>query len=262
MIIITTAIFAASLALVLGIALCVFRKVFHVETDVLVGLIRETLPGANCGACGFPGCDGFAAACAAKEADPGLCSVSDEDSTKKRASLVGGEASSAKPVIAMVACQGLAAFKGNYTGYKSCRAAKISAGGRRSCAWGCIGFGDCINECAFGAITMAETGVPVIDRKKCKGCKKCFAECPQGVIRVIDADAKGAFALCNNRSPIKASVRKACKAGCFKCEACVKKCPQQAITLVNGIPAIDYTKCTSCGECVEKCSGNVLKLVV
>lgn len=82
-IILLTAIFAALLALVLGILLGIFRKVFHVETDVLVGLIRETLPGANCGACGFPGCDGFAAAVAASEAAPDKCTVSDAESTKK-----------------------------------------------------------------------------------------------------------------------------------------------------------------------------------
>ncbi|GMO46178.1 MAG: hypothetical protein Ta2G_01220 [Termitinemataceae bacterium] len=63
--VVQTALFAGILALLLGVLLAIFRKVFHVETDVLVAVIRETLPGANCGACGFPGCDGFAVAVAA-----------------------------------------------------------------------------------------------------------------------------------------------------------------------------------------------------
>ena len=260
--ILITAVFAAGLALVLGILLCVFRSVFHVETDVLIGVIRETLPGANCGACGFPGCDGFAAACAAKEADPAKCTVSDAANTKKRAELLGGSAD-VKPVVAVVGCQGspeYAVYKGVYTGLKNCRGAKIVPNGVKVCAWGCIGFGDCVEVCAFGALSMGPNGLPIIDRAKCKGCKRCILECPQGIIRLIGAEEKGAFAFCNNRNPIKPAVRKACKIGCIKCEACVKKCPVQAITMEYSIPKIDYSKCTSCGECVEKCPQKVLGL--
>ena len=262
-IIIVTAIFAAALAFVLGLALCIFRKVFHVETDVLVGLIRETLPGANCGACGFPGCDGFAAACAAQEAAPGKCTVSDAESTKKRAALVGGSGD-ITPLAAVVTCQGVkgcALEKGIYTGLKTCRAAKIASNGVKVCSWGCIGFGDCVKACPFGAIAFGEGGVPAVDRAKCRGCKLCATECPQGVIRMVKADDKGALAFCNNRNPIKAAVRKACKAGCIKCELCVKKCPAQAIVMNSGVPKIDYAKCTSCGECVEKCPQKVLRLI-
>ena len=45
-------------AILLGIA----AKVFAVEVDERVPLVRECLPGANCGGCGYPGCDGMAAA--------------------------------------------------------------------------------------------------------------------------------------------------------------------------------------------------------
>ncbi|MDR2480691.1 MAG: RnfABCDGE type electron transport complex subunit B [Spirochaetaceae bacterium] len=262
-ILLVTVIFASSLACILGVALGVFRKIFHVETDVLVGLIRETLPGANCGACGFPGCDGFAAACAAKETPPDKCTVSSAEDTKKRAALVGGSAE-IKPVIAVAACQGsteFAALKGRYTGVPNCRGAKISLNGLKVCAWGCIGFGDCIASCRFGALSMGQNGIPVIDPSKCKGCKMCLSACPQAIIRLVNAGDHGAFAFCNNRNAIKPAVRKACKIGCIKCEACVKKCPVQAIRMDNGIPQIDYNKCTSCGECVEKCPQKVLKLM-
>ncbi|MDR2521300.1 MAG: RnfABCDGE type electron transport complex subunit B [Spirochaetaceae bacterium] len=261
--ILVTAVFAAGLALVLGVLLGVFRKVFHVETDVLVGAIRETLPGANCGACGFPGCDGFAAAVASGEAEAVGCTVSDADSTKKRAALTGGQGELI-PQIAVVACRGTHAAapdKGLYTGSKTCRAAKISAGGTKLCAWGCIGYGDCIGICPFGALVMGADGVPVVNSKLCKGCKRCLAECPQGIIRIIRADAKGVLAYCNNRNTVKAQVRKTCKNGCMKCELCVKKCPESAITMNNGIPDIDYAKCTSCGACTEACPQKVLNLL-
>jgi len=262
-IVVTTAIFAAALAFVLGVLLCIFRKVFHVETDVLISVIRETLPGANCGACGFPGCDGFAAAVAARTAPPDKCTVSDAENTKKRAGLVGGSAN-VVPQIAIAACQGTkdcALLKGEYTGIKNCRGAKISAGGTKICAWGCMGFGDCAAVCKFGALSIGKDGLPVIDANLCKGCKACAAECPQGIIRILPKETAGSVPYCNNRSTIKASVKKGCKAGCIKCEVCVKNCPQGALSMENGIPKTDYSKCVSCGTCVEKCRQGVMKIL-
>ncbi|MDR2865293.1 MAG: RnfABCDGE type electron transport complex subunit B [Spirochaetaceae bacterium] len=259
--ILLTAIFAASLTLILGVLLGIFRKVFHVESDVLVSLIRETLPGANCGACGFPGCDGFAAAVSAKEAEPDKCTVSDAKSTKKRAELVGSNADIV-PLMVVLACRGSrdrAQEKGIYTGEKNCRGAKIASQGVKLCSWACIGFGDCITVCQFGAITMGENGLPFIDRTKCTGCGMCAAECPQLLLKIVPRDREGVIALCQNRNPIRAQIRKNCAAGCIKCGICVKKCPNQAIEIINGIPEIDYKKCSSCGLCVGVCPAGTLR---
>jgi Na+-translocating ferredoxin:NAD+ oxidoreductase RNF subunit RnfB len=258
-----TAIFSAALAFVLGIALGVFRKVFHVETDVLVSLIRETLPGANCGACGFPGCDGFATAVAAKTADPAKCSVSSAEDTKKRGDLLGVDAS-AVPKFAVLACQGSkdrAKPKGIYVGVQSCRGAKISTGGTKLCSWGCLGFGDCVKVCKFGAISIGDSGIPVIDKAACTGCGMCSAECPQSLLKIIRKDTKGTIGLCSNRNPIKAQIKKTCTAGCIKCESCKRKCPEEAIHVENGTPVIDYAKCTSCGICIDACPDKVLQLI-
>jgi Na+-translocating ferredoxin:NAD+ oxidoreductase RNF subunit RnfB len=262
-IVIITAIFAASLALILGIALGVFRKVFHVETDVLVGLIRETLPGANCGACGFPGCDGFATAVAARTAPPNKCTVSSAEETKKRGDLLGVDASSV-PKVAVLVCQGsvdCAKPKGVYTGTQSCRGAKISAGGTKLCSWGCLGFGDCANVCPFEAISIGANGLPQVNLDRCAGCGKCSAECPQLILKQIPREQKGAIALCANRSTIKPSVRKACASGCIKCESCIKKCPANAIRLEGGVPVIDYAKCASCGVCLTSCPSKVFTIL-
>jgi Na+-translocating ferredoxin:NAD+ oxidoreductase RNF subunit RnfB len=252
----TTAIFAASLALVLGVALGVFRKVFHVETDVLVSLIRETLPGANCGACGFPGCDGFATAVASRTAPPDKCTVSSAEETKKRGELLGVDAASV-PTTAFLACQGsvdCAKPKGVYTGVPSCRGAKISTGGTKLCSWGCLGFGDCAKVCPFGAITIGLNGLPLINKDQCTGCGKCSTECPQLILKQIPRNQKGAVSLCSNRNAMKPMIRKTCTVGCIKCGVCVKKCPAEAIKLENGTPVVDYGKCTSCGTCQTVCS--------
>jgi RnfABCDGE-type electron transport complex B subunit len=262
-IVIVTAIFAASLAFALGIALGVFRKVFYVKTDALIGLIRETLPGANCGACGFPGCDGFAAAVAAQTAAPNKCTVSSAADTKRRGELIGVDATSAAKV-ATLACQGsvdCAKPKGVYTGVQSCRGAKISTGGTKLCSWGCLGFGDCVKVCPFGAIAIGSNGLPVINREKCTGCGKCSAECPQSLLKQVLREQKGAIALCSNRNTVKPMVRKTCAVGCIKCGACAKKCPSEAIALEGGIPVVDYGKCTSCGECLSSCPSKVFVIL-
>ena len=48
--------------LVIGIALVFAGKKFYVEVDERETLVRECLPGNNCGACGYPGCSGLAKA--------------------------------------------------------------------------------------------------------------------------------------------------------------------------------------------------------
>jgi Na+-translocating ferredoxin:NAD+ oxidoreductase RNF subunit RnfB len=263
-IVLITAIFAALLALVLGIALGFFREFFAVEQDPLVGLIREALPGANCGACGFPGCDGYANAAASGQAGAGSCTVGGKAVAEKIAALLGTDAAAMTPVVAVLACQGSrehAPLKGEYTGLPTCRGAKLSAGGTKLCAWGCLGFGDCVAVCKFGALSMGEDGLPRIDREKCTGCKVCVAECPQQLLRDVPADRVGAMTRCSNRNPVKAQVMKTCKKGCIKCELCVKNCPEHCIVMENGIPKVDYSKCVACGTCVGKCPTKVIQLL-
>lgn len=262
-IVLITALFAVILAFVLGFALGFFQKFFAVVEDPLKGQIRACLPGANCGACGFPGCDGYAGAVAAKTAAINKCSVGGKSVAEKLAAIMGGDAT-VIPMVAVLACQGSkehAPLKGDYWGIPTCRGAKLSAGGTKLCSWGCLGFGDCTQVCQFGALSIGDNGLPRIDYDKCTGCKACIAECPQQLLRDIPKDQQGAIALCSNRNPIKPMVKKTCKVGCMKCEACVKNCPEKCITMDRGIPVVDYAKCTSCGTCVAKCSTNRMKLI-
>jgi len=262
-IVLITAIFALLLAFILGTALGFFKKIFAVEEDPLTSQIREILPGANCGACGFPGCDGYASAVAGRTAGITSCTVGGQSVAEKLSALVGGDAE-VKPVVAVIACRGTrdkALLKGEYFGVKSCRAAKISTGSVKRCTWGCQGFGDCVAVCQFGALTMGENGLPLVGTDKCTGCTACANECPQHIIWMVPRDQKGARPICSNLNVNKAMVAKNCKNGCIKCELCVKNCPEQCIKMVNGIPVVDYAKCTSCGVCVSKCPPKVMKIV-
>lgn len=63
------------LGLLFGALLGVTGRVFKVPVNEKAEALRECLPGANCGACGFPGCDGYAAAVADGKAEVGACAV-------------------------------------------------------------------------------------------------------------------------------------------------------------------------------------------
>ncbi|MDR2663243.1 MAG: RnfABCDGE type electron transport complex subunit B [Treponema sp.] len=262
MIILITAVFAAILALVLGLALGFFQEIFKVPEDPLTGRLREALPGANCGGCGFPGCDGYAAAVAGG-GEVNRCTVGGNAVAEKLAEIMGVTASALTPMVPVCCCLGgadIAVKRGLYTGLETCRGAKL-AGGTKLCAWGCIGFGDCAGVCKFGALSMGKEGLPVINWSKCTGCKACVTECPQGVLRLIPKDREITLTLCSNRNPLRAAIRKTCRAGCIKCGICVKNCPEQCIVIDNGIPLVDYGKCTACGTCEQKCPTRVIRVL-
>jgi Na+-translocating ferredoxin:NAD+ oxidoreductase subunit B len=251
--------FAAILAFILGFALGWFQDIFKVERDPLVEKARAAMPGANCGGCGFPGCDGFAAALAAGRAGPNRCSAGGSETAARLAEILGVE-SKFEDRVAVLRCSSTVEktlLKGEYVGVKSCIAAKLTSGGVKACAWACQGFGDCVAACAFGALALGESGLPKIDYGKCVGCGRCEAACPQKLFILVPRTAVGSVVLCSNRSAIKGSVRKVCKAGCIKCGACVRACPEKCVELKDAIPVVDASKCRSCGKCVEVCpTGN------
>ncbi|MDR2019256.1 MAG: RnfABCDGE type electron transport complex subunit B [Treponema sp.] len=264
MIILSTALFALILAFALGTALGFFREFFAVPQDPLAGQIREVLPGANCGACGFPGCDNYAAAIASGNAGINSCSVGGAAAAEKIAALMGVSGGSMVQIVSVLACQGSrqhAPLKGTYTGLQTCRGAKLAAGGTKLCAWGCLGFGDCVKVCSFGALSMGDDGLPRVDHAKCTGCRLCLGECPQALLKGVPQNQKGAIALCSNRNSVKQMVIKTCKRGCIKCELCVKNCPQKCITMDRGIPQVNYAQCASCGACAAKCPTKVFNII-
>jgi len=262
-IILITLVFSVILAFILGFALGWFQEMFKIERDPLIDQVRAALPGANCGGCGYPGCDGYAEAAATRKAPPNKCSAGGAATAEAVAKIVGTEAV-AEDLVSVLRCVGAkdkALLKGEYVGVQTCRAAKISAGGVKACAWGCQGYGDCVAVCKFDALSMGENGLPQVDYSKCTGCGMCEAECPQKLFALVPRARKGSIVLCSNRNPIKAAVIKSCKAGCIKCEACVRECPEKCIAMVDGIPVTDYAKCTSCGKCVEKCPTKCYQLL-
>lgn len=256
--------FSAILAFLIGIALAFFNEKFKVERDPKIGEVRSALPGANCGACGFPGCDGYSEAVATGRAPTNRCSVGGSATAATLAKIMGTEGGVAEDKVSVLLCQGSidkTVRKGEYSGIQTCRAAKLSTGSIKTCTWGCQGFGDCTKVCKFDALSMGEDGLPHVDYDNCTGCGLCVEECPQKILTLVPRSRVGSIVLCSNRNVIKANVLKSCKIGCIKCELCVRSCPVKAITMVNGIPVTDYTKCTSCGLCAQKCPTKSYKML-
>ncbi|MDR1836346.1 MAG: RnfABCDGE type electron transport complex subunit B [Treponema sp.] len=261
--ILTTAIFALVLAFILGTSLGFFREFFAVPEDPMTGRIREVLPGANCGACGFPGCDSYAAAITAGSAGTNACTAGGPSVAEKIAAITGKSGEMVVQTVSVIACQGSSLhtpLKGTYTGIKTCRGAKL-AGGTKLCSWGCLGFGDCVSVCKFDALEMSDLNLPKVNYAKCTGCGLCIGECPQGVIKSAAREQKGAMVLCSNKNPVKQMVAKTCKISCIKCGLCARNCPQQCISLDTHIPVVDLAKCNSCGTCAEKCPTKVFKII-
>lgn len=239
--------------LLFGVGLGVASQAFAVETDPKVEAIRNVLPGANCGACGYPGCDGCAAAIAEGKAPVTACSVGGSAVAEKIAGIMGTEAGEVVKKVATVLCQGdcnKAKNKYKYTGLRDCRAQNILAGGSKSCSYGCLGCGTCVDVCDFDAIHIVN-GVAVVDKEKCTACQACIKVCPKKIIELVPYD-KEVVVKCKSEDPGKV-VRNNCSIGCIGCRICVKNCPEDAFSFENNLARINYDKCTNCGICAEKC---------
>ena len=221
--------------------------------------VREFLPGNNCGGCGYPGCDGLAAAIAKGEAPVNACPVGGEAAGKVIAGIMGQEVVESTRMAAFVKCTGTCEkTKDNYTytGVEDCEMmAFVPGGGAKSCSYGCMGFGSCVKACPFDAIHVIN-GVAVVDRDKCKACGKCIAKCPHHLIELAPYEQK-TFVGCSSHAKGKA-VTEACEIGCIGCKKCEKTCPNGAITVTDFCAHIDYDKCTNCGACKEACPRKVI----
>lgn len=240
-------------SLILGVLITLVSRFTAVETDPRITAIRAALPGANCGACGFPGCDGYAEALVLRDAKTNLCIPGSDKVAAAVAAVLGKEAAEVVEQVAVVQCDGhcnAMEARNRYTGIESCLAAKLHFGGPGDCAYGCIGYGDCVAVCPQNAIRL-EDGLAHIDFRLCVGCGLCASTCPQSVIK-MHPDIRRTLVLCQSHDT-GAVTRRACKNGCIGCKKCEKVCPVGAVKVIDNLATVDYSLCENCHLCSEAC---------
>ncbi len=248
-----------------AVILYIVSQKFKVYEDPRIDTTEPLLPGANCGGCGFPGCRGFATALVEQDDISNLfCPVGGAPTMKAVAEHLGKAAPERDPEVAVLKCSGSCAVRkstSKYDGASSCTVVAALYSGESDCAWGCLGLGDCVSVCNFGAMSIVD-GIVVIDENKCTGCGACAAKCPKNVIELRKKGVKGRRVYVGCSSKDKGAVaRKACSAACIGCGKCVKTCPFDAITLENNVAYIDVTKCKLCRKCVAECPTGAIKEV-
>jgi len=251
----TPIILLAVIGCVAGIILVIASKVMHVPVDQTVLDVRDALPGANCGACGFAGCDDYAAALVKDpKVLPTLCTPGGGFVASAISRILGVEAGEVIPQKAFIKCQGNAKNKDKvikYTGLKTCVAEKQFYGGQWSCSQGCLGMGDCVRVCPYGALEMVNN-LPVVHKDLCVGCGLCAKECPNKIIVIRNEDTK-VYVACSSRYAGKKAMT-ACKTACIGCKKCEKACVKfNAIKVENNLPIIDHDACVGCGLCAKEC---------
>ncbi|MDD4219395.1 MAG: RnfABCDGE type electron transport complex subunit B [Sphaerochaetaceae bacterium] len=246
----------ASLGLLLGLGLAVAAKKLAVKKDERAEEILAVLPGANCGACGYPGCAGYASALSKGEAENGLCSPGGAETSAAVAEILGIEASAVhERMVAFVHCRGnneLTQRDYHYQGIEECSGAYMLFQGDSSCKYGCLHLGSCMRVCPTNAISRDALGNMRVDPDACIGCLKCTLVCPTKVIRMIPA--RGSHAIACNSLDKGGVVRKICSVGCIGCKICEKKFPDSGCTVTNFLSEIDYeSPMTQIGEAAQAC---------
>ena len=247
------------LGVVLALVLYLVAKKFKVEEDPRIDEVEKVMPGANCGGCGFAGCRAFAeAAVKAPNLDNNFCPVGGNDVMAKVAAILGYEVKAKAPQVAVVRCNGTCEARprvNEYDGFSSCFVKANLYTGDTGCSYGCLGCGDCVGACQFGALSMdPATGLPVVDETKCTACGACVKACHKRVIELRPKGPRGMreYVSCVNKEkgPV---AKKACANACIGCGLCAKTCTHEAITVDANLAYIDPAKCKLCRECEAVC---------
>lgn len=240
---VTAIAYLAGLCLVLASILALAHRLLYVWEDPRIEEVADMLPGANCGACGVPGCRAFAERVVLGDLQPGQCPVGGEESALRVASFLGVDAGSVERKVARLLCAGgsdVAVQLGTYEGYSSCRGAATIAGGAKGCTYGCIGLADCEVACTFDAIRMSSNGLPIVDFDACTGCGDCVTACPKDLFEMYPVRRR---LVVQCKSLLEGDEALAvCQVACTGCGLCVADAPDGLMHMEHTLPVIDVSR--------------------
>lgn len=258
----------AIIGAIAAVLLYAASKRFYVKEDPRVVEVESLLPGANCGGCGYSGCHAFAEACAKADTLSNLrCVAMPAEDMVDVARIVGlTPPEGGLKRVALLRCSNdcdTRDVKNVYDGVRRCSIESALYQGETECLYGCLGCGDCADQCRFDAMRLdPDSGLPVVDFDKCTACGACAAVCPRDIIEIyeIREGHPFTFVACNNkdRGPV---AMKACKVSCIACGICRKTCEHDAVTIENFLAHIDQSACVGCGECAAKCPRHSIEIL-
>lgn len=232
--------FIGGLSFVLAIILAIANSKLKVFEDPRIDKVEEMLPGANCGACGLPGCRAFAEDVIKGESKPSGCTVGGPETASEVADFLGIDPGSSVRKIARLLCAGgtdVAVKAADYSGFESCRAAAAVSGGPKACSFGCLGLADCEEVCDFDAISMLPTGLPFVNASKCTSCGDCVDICPKDLFELIPINR---HLIVQCKSVLEGDeILEMCQVACTACTRCAADAPEGLITMKNNLPVIN-----------------------
>ena len=230
------------LAILMGMVLGWASQAFYVAVDPRVEAINGALPGANCGGCGYIGCNEFAEAIVRDACDVTLCGPGGTSCAAELATIMGVDIGEALPYRAVVHCSAVRDDRlqqREYRGELTCSAANLVSG-IQGCVYGCLGLADCVVSCKYDAIHISQ-GLAVVDYKNCIGCRKCAQVCPRNIISMVPFKSETMLVVACSSLDMGNDVKKVCSTGCIGCSACTRKLTgDQPISMGEGRPILDY----------------------
>jgi len=224
-----------------AVLIALTNKKFRVWEDPRIDVVASLLPGANCGACGQPGCRAFAEALVGATQSPAGCTVASPELREDIAAYLGVEVGQAAHRVARLLCAGgrdVALERADYRGLGTCKAAAAVAGGGKGCVWGCLGLADCAVVCDFDAIWMNDVDLPVVVPERCTACGDCVEACPRDLFVIMPMEHK-LIVQCKSLLEGEAAER-LCRVACNGCGKCVQDAAPRLIQITNGLAVVDY----------------------
>ena len=253
---------ASAFATLLGIGLAVAARKLRVEKNEGIEKLSILLPGLNCGACGYAGCESYAEALASGADDDIARCTPGGSQTKFTLGRELGLETGGSPMreVARLACTGgvsVAVKDYRFAGYADCESLVLHYGGDKGCKYGCLGLGSCVKACPVDAIYYTTDGLVKVDEEKCISCGLCVTACPTGVMKMAKADSHW-FVACNSRDTAKVT-KNLCSVGCIACRICERKFPEAGFVVTDNLSVLDYKEgnreeqASAAAACPPKC---------
>ncbi len=237
---------AGAIMLGLGTAFALVLLIASIKLKVVVDpkleAIYNALPKIDCGTCGYAGCGQYAKAIFENPELIGKCSPGGAAASAKIAEILNLQISdsgpSKRPVVHCRAHLEDKTMYASYNGIKSCIAANALAN-VQACAFGCLGYGDCVAACKFDALHIVD-GLATVDYHNCTGCSACSKACPRNLIEMVPFSHENMMVVaCRNKESGKVT-RSVCKVGCIGCGICAKQ--TDLFTISDNLARMDYVK--------------------